>query len=307
MSCESPLLAVKLGTDPETGKDKIKFISPLSVDYDIIALERRYGVENVLKLPCGSCLSCRTNKSLDWSIRCECEAQYHDASTFVTLTYDDLHYPGELVKSDLQLFIKNLRNLGYKIRYFACGEYGGQTGRAHYHAIIFGYFPTDAKFYCNAPSGEPLYKSQELFSCWKKGNILVEEFHKESAGYVAGYTSKKLLDVKSVQYAKAPPFIIMSTRPGIGYDYFKEHVVDIYKHGGIQLKNGYFSGIPRYCDKVAEQLGYDLIDLREDRSQDARESENSEMQRLGFTHREQLYKHKAQLFKDKLHKKKRKL
>ena len=69
------------------------------------------------------------------------ESYYWDSCIFLTLTYDDDHLPpnGSLVKSDLQKFFKRLRkNSGKKMAYFACGEYGEQTARCHYHVILFG-------------------------------------------------------------------------------------------------------------------------------------------------------------------------
>jgi hypothetical protein len=44
------------------------------------------------------------------------------------------------VKRDLQLFFKRLRKAypDVKLRYFACGKYGEQFARPHYHVILFG-------------------------------------------------------------------------------------------------------------------------------------------------------------------------
>ena len=95
-----------------------------------------------LEVPCGKCIGCRIAKRKEWSLRMLHELTYHPQSSFVTLTYDDYHLPPccSLKKRHLQLFLKRLRkNLGERrIKYFACGEYGGQTMRPHYHAILFG-------------------------------------------------------------------------------------------------------------------------------------------------------------------------
>ena len=95
-----------------------------------------------LAVPCGKCIGCRIAKRKEWSLRMLHELTYHPQSSFITLTYDDYHLPSDnsLKKRHLQLFIKRLRkNLGERrIKYFACGEYGGQTMRPHYHAILFG-------------------------------------------------------------------------------------------------------------------------------------------------------------------------
>ena len=65
----------------------------------------------------------------------------HPHNAYITLTYNDDHLPanGSLQPRDLQLFWKRLRKARTPgIRYYACGEYGDQTARPHYHAIIFG-------------------------------------------------------------------------------------------------------------------------------------------------------------------------
>lgn len=102
------------------------------------------------------------------------ELQYHDSSYFVTLTYDDLHVPksyypdpetGEahtsftLCKRDFQLWMKRLRKKfsDDKIRFFACGEYGGQTKRPHYHVIVFGLHLNDLVKYKTVQEGDSYY------------------------------------------------------------------------------------------------------------------------------------------------------
>ena len=78
---------------------------------------------------------------------------------FCTFTYDDDHVPrsyypdpetGEaipsltLCKRDFQLLMKRIRRRfpDDHIRFFACGEYGSQTFRPHYHAIVFDFSGT---------------------------------------------------------------------------------------------------------------------------------------------------------------------
>ena len=102
------------------------------------------------------------------------ELQYHDSAYFVTLTYDDFHIPkayypdpetGEvhtsytLCKRDFQLWMKRLRKKfsDDKIRFFACGEYGGQTKRPHYHAIVFGLHLNDLVKYKTVKEGDSYY------------------------------------------------------------------------------------------------------------------------------------------------------
>lgn len=62
-------------------------------------------------LACGQCIGCRLKRSLEWATRCVHEAQMHEHSCFVTLTYNDenLPVPPTLRHRDFQLFLKRLR------------------------------------------------------------------------------------------------------------------------------------------------------------------------------------------------------
>ena len=95
-----------------------------------------------LLVGCGKCVMCRIAKRREWTLRLIHESVYWEDSVFLTLTYSDDYLPknGSLDKRQLQLFIKRLRKSlnGRSIKYFACGEYGDNTERPHYHLIIFG-------------------------------------------------------------------------------------------------------------------------------------------------------------------------
>lgn len=92
--------------------------------------------------PCGRCYMCRKSKQRVWVHRMLLEKRSHARSMFITLTYNDDHYPycGSVCKRDVQLFLKRLRKLCQpdKLRYFVCGEYGERTWRPHYHGVIYG-------------------------------------------------------------------------------------------------------------------------------------------------------------------------
>ena len=92
-------------------------------------------------VPCGRCIACRINKQQEWSVRMLYELEVAKKAVFATFTYSNEFLPADLSlrPDDLMLFWKRLRKrLDRKIKYFACGEYGGRFGRPHYHAIIFG-------------------------------------------------------------------------------------------------------------------------------------------------------------------------
>ena len=99
-----------------------------------------------IAVPCRKCALCRSKMSNEYAIRCVCETQYSDTCPlFVTLTYNNSNIPKDgLVKEDVQLFLKRLRQRlslisDKTIRYIACGEYGGNTGRPHYHLILWNF------------------------------------------------------------------------------------------------------------------------------------------------------------------------
>ena len=199
-------------------------------------------------VPCGQCLMCKKAKAGEWSNRLVCEAKYHKEISFLTLTYDQEHVPRSfdsqgrqhltLKKTDLQLFIKNLRrHLEYrhmpKIRFYAVGEYGSKTYRPHYHAIIFGYFPSDAKLVKYNKQGQHLYHSVSLASIWDKGEVMIGRASPQTMFYTAAYVTGKQLGVKGKKFYAAmnieKPFSTMSRKPGIGKQYALDHKDDILK------------------------------------------------------------------------------
>lgn len=91
---------------------------------------------------CQRCNFCLMTRRAEWTMRIFQESKLHVDSDFLTMTYDDDHLPidGSLKKEHLQLFMKRLRKGIYplKCRYYNVGEYGTESGRAHYHSILFG-------------------------------------------------------------------------------------------------------------------------------------------------------------------------
>lgn len=149
---------------------------------------------------------------------------------FVTLTYADDTNDGNLHKDHLQAYIKRLRYyadslLHRRFRFFACGEYGRQTHRPHYHLILLGLRQAEWNFIrlkameVDDAGGfvfSRLYFSFVLDRIWNYGMSRADPCNEQTIAYVAGYCNKVL--------AKYPdglvkPFRLMSRRPGIGYDY----------------------------------------------------------------------------------------
>lgn len=167
-----------------------------------------------LPLPCTRCIGCTERIAKQWALRCELELQQHQHASFATLTYDRDHVPPTLQKRDLQLALKRLRRprAAKSLRYFASGEYGETNHRPHYHALLYGFAPTER---------------QALDEAWGLGFTELEPVNLARIHYVAGYTAKKLSDRFDAKHERVdpetgevytwqPPFITMSLRPGIG-------------------------------------------------------------------------------------------
>lgn len=218
-----------------------------------------------IRLPCGRCVGCRLEKSRQWAMRILHEKKLHKENCFVTLTYDDAHLPafGNLVKRDLQLFIKRLRNeYGAGIRFYGCGEYGDVNRRPHYHVVIFNYSPNDKTLYKRNKRGEPLYNSVSLSRIWSNGFVVIGDVTFDSAAYVARYVMKKqtgknvhLYDVVNGDgeiFRRNPEFAVMSRRPGVGLGWYKKYGKETYTHDNVII-NGRKVRPPRYYDGKYEQ------------------------------------------------------
>lgn len=161
---------------------------------------------------CGQCTNCRINKRREWVGRMLLELAEHPAASFITLTYNQENVPkcGNVFKTHLQKFLKRLRKKIHprKIRYFACGEYGDQSQRPHYHAILYGIHPTE----------------QELIQqTWNLGYVMVGTAEQKSMSYCASYVVKKMTKPGDQRLnGRNPEFCIMSKgtkeKPGgLGY------------------------------------------------------------------------------------------
>lgn len=305
MSCTSPLLAVDFGFKEDRVTRNIKLL-PKRVDFSYQRLKDKYG-DKLMLLPCGSCDACILARRKLWSLRCYAESLYHEQNCFVTLTYDDAHVPQELLKADFQKFIKTLRNYGYNVRYYGCGEYGSHgtgfgvdrtQGRPHYHIVLFGFFPFDAVYYSKSKSGFPQYSSRTLTNIWNKGMVMCSEFSPEVAAYVAGYVDKK--------YKQKDCFTLMSKRPGLGERYFFDHYLEFYEADSLVTNFGsHVSSIPRYFDKLAEKIGLDLSAIKDNRIHMANIMVHEMMRDIHTRHFEEFCMSQDRIFKDKLERKKR--
>jgi len=159
------------------------------------------GKDRLFQLPCGKCIECRLEKASSDAVRCVHEAKMHESNSFITLTYSEEHLTcPRLQYSDFQKFMWRLRfafpnqEIGYKVT----GEYGDQNKRPHWHALIFGWRPSDLVPLYKNENGDQLYSSQVLDKLWGKNDPEqkpneIGQVDFKSAGYVCRYAAKKLI------------------------------------------------------------------------------------------------------------------
>lgn len=248
-----------------------------------ISFVERGDVIGDVKLPCGQCLGCRLDRARDWSLRIGHESKLHQANIFLTLTYDDANLPNppSLTYSDFQLFAKRLRKARGPFRFFMCGEYGDQTRRPHYHAIIFGLDFADKKRWGGSDK-MPTFTSGELTRIWGKGMTVFGAVTPQSANYVARYNLKKITGQTAEYHYRwtdpesgevhqlEPEFCHMSTRPGIGAPWYEKFHADVHTHDYV-IRDAAKNPVPRYYDKLAKKAGiYELDELKQQREIKAR-------------------------------------
>lgn len=211
-------------------------------------------------VPCGKCVNCLFNKRNEWFARLMLEGQNSVLPpVFITLTYDDYYLPpdGNVSKTDVQKFFKRLR---YHLpedhfRYFVVSEYGPTRHRPHYHAIMFD-FPTDKA------------TIDFIGKVWMLGFVSVGIAHDGGLSYCCKYVGFKSLD-----YGKAPNFMLSSRRPAIGASYL-EVVDNVEFHQRDPINNSYVTingkkfTLPRYLrEKIYDEKSKTI--RREKFSEDA--------------------------------------
>lgn len=207
-------------------------------------------------------------KRQEWTFRLMLEMRESPFNYFVTLTYDQEHLPSDGVSlGEVQRFMKRLRKRlsarSTKVRFFAVGEYGSQSGRAHYHLLLF----TDREIPCEVQirprSTVKYWSSADVEASWYPGcrcecvPVLGRDDNGKVASYVAGYVLKKLSGARSLEpgymksiiprrlgdywqvfvlpswrvLGKNPEFATMSTKPGIGVEAI-DRIIRSVKKGG---------------------------------------------------------------------------
>lgn len=276
MSCNKPLTAYQ----PNKGGQPV--FEPPSPRKKLFFKE--------IKLPCRQCIGCRVDKQAAWAARLLHEAQTHDLSLFITLTYDPENVPLDfgLHHEDFQGFMKRLRYYckEQKIRFFMCGEYGTKGSRPHFHAILFGLKLDDLKEYKTHTKSKAqydaagrlvkpaetysYYTSETLSEIWGKGQVLIGYATRETMTYVSGYMLKEqvlnaegdysIVDPETGEYyERKKPYIRMSTNPGIGAEWFKEFKDDVFPHDYV-IVDGQKKQVPDYYLRKLAEIDPDLAE-----------------------------------------------
>lgn len=194
-----------------------------------------------------------------WAFRIYQEEKRSTSSHFVTLTYDSQHVPiskkGYMTLDNgkhLQNFWKTLRNCYRyraknpktnklkwyydkvpKIKYFAVSEYGGQTNRPHYHALILN------------------SHEHHIQNSWKYGFVHIGKVQQASIMYCLKYMMK---DTKIPQHQnddRIPEFRRSSIK--LGLSYLTPQIIEYHRKNPdkpyIVQEGGFKVAIPRYFRK----------------------------------------------------------
>lgn len=218
-------------------------------------------------LPCGTCLGCRATQAREWAIRNNHERQLWQYSWYLTLTYreEDLPQHGSLYPTDLSEFFKALRRKypPEALRYFGCGEYGEETQRPHYHALLFGPELLDRDLWTMRSTG-PVWRSETLEDAWNFGHVEFSNVTEHSISYVSGYIRKKISKTKEPDaYTRVnphtgelveiePEFTRCSLRPAIANRWIEKWWKEVYPRDYVLFGGKKFKP-PRYYDKWMAQ------------------------------------------------------
>lgn len=205
-----------------------------------------------IPVPCGKCPECKRKRITGWIFRLEEELKRASSAIVVTLTYDTKHVPitdalyMSLKKEDVQKFFKRMRKAVSKdhpetvIKYYLCGEYGTDTNRPHYHAIIY-----------NLPDWT------YVENAWQLGHV---HYDLEISTAAMAYTTKYMDKPKRIPMHRnddrQPEFSLMSK--GLGENYLTPenihwHKADLTGRAYLPTQGKKIS-MPRYYkDKIYHQ------------------------------------------------------
>lgn len=220
----------------------------------------------VLRVPCGQCAWCKKRKQDEWFLRFKEESHNLPNVRFLTLTNDDEHMKcnylnidtGQLFSNlpdlplgldahvikaptndyrDMQLYFKRVRKAYKKpLKYFAVGEYGSDSSRPHFHAIVFGSDSFDSI----------------LVDKWSNGLVTDVPANDGSFRYVTKY----LLKGSNVPPLASKNKILCSKNPAIGASAFGDYYNYMQNNDAHVMRGNHdsFIPIPRIYKRYRQQL-----------------------------------------------------
>lgn len=225
-------------------------------------------------VPCGRCPNCRKRRTDDWVFRLQQEERSALSSNFITLTYDGNNVPlaslsgrMTLQPEDLTNFFKRLRHYENKqfnkksrpdlftpsgkpifpIRYYACGEYGTNRWRPHYHIILLNVKDT-----------------RNITKAWTLGGVDLRTVSGNAIAYTAGYINKLKRIPQYPGDDRHPEISRMSK--GLGASYLTPQIKKYYTDDLSRLyctkSDGGKIAMPRYYRKRLFTGGQKLAQLR---------------------------------------------
>lgn len=213
-----------------------------------------------MEVPCGKCVGCYMDNAMMWKARIVHEASLYSSNVFITLTYADDRLPPSLSLEhrDFQLFMKRFRVARARenpalgpVRFFMCGEYGSQTGRPHFHAVLFNTAFGDLR-----PWRKDSFRSGELEGAWSDdrgplGHCEVGLFTPGRAAYVAGYVMKKA-QRRTADAVNRATGEVVERRPeyrkmsqGIGREWYNRFWRDLFPSDQAVVEGKVYK-VPRY-------------------------------------------------------------
>ncbi|MPN29513.1 hypothetical protein SDC9_176966 [bioreactor metagenome] len=168
-----------------------------------------------------------------------------------------------------------------KIRFIVSGEYGTQSGRAHWHAILFGFNFPDRQL-ATTSKGYRHFSSETLSRLWPHGLVDIANVDYGTCQYVAQYVLKKLPDMDEPVYLdingerlhlaeRAPEMVRMSNRRGIGYQWFEKYGEQAVLNQQILVKNRdktLRARPPRYYEKIYDEINpAKMEEIRQERTE----------------------------------------
>lgn len=237
-------------------KDKVNYETYQS--YYIVTYDGEI-IPVYILVPCNKCFICKDKLSQMWQFRGIAETNSSKSRAyFITLTYNNTYLPFYGVSPvAIQLFMKRLRNnldkkgITHGLKYFACGEYGCNTQRPHYHLILW-HFP-EQSFKTLSEILEFIVHSWSVYNFETQehtqiGYCYVKPCDTGSLRYVMKYTRK----IGTPPKGKNPFFTCCSKHIGIqwffdNYDYLKKHPALLSLSIRDNIKNDVFtSPLPTY-------------------------------------------------------------